>query len=192
MTDERPARERLIETTSRLLELQGYTATGLNQIISESNTPKGSLYHYFPDGKEELTAEAIRFKHKMVEQHVRRELAAYDDPAEAVEQMLGKMAAKVGEADCRQGLHIAAVAIETAGSSDRLRQACHDAYAAWQDAFAEKLLASGVEEAEAAALATTIVAAIEGAIIMTRTAQDTTPLREVARLLGTLIRAVTS
>ena len=43
-------RDEIITTTCRLLELQGYRATGLNEIIRESGAPKGSLYHYFPEG----------------------------------------------------------------------------------------------------------------------------------------------
>ncbi|UUZ80779.1 TetR/AcrR family transcriptional regulator [Paenibacillus sp. P26] len=53
------ARERLIQATSNLIELQGYHATGLNQIIKEGGAPKGSLYYYFPNGKEELVAESV-------------------------------------------------------------------------------------------------------------------------------------
>ncbi len=52
-------RARIIATTVALMEAQGYHATGLNQILHQSATPKGSLYHHFPGGKEELAAEAV-------------------------------------------------------------------------------------------------------------------------------------
>nr|WGD98073.1 TetR/AcrR family transcriptional regulator [Bacillus safensis] len=47
-------KDKIIQTAALLLRKQGYHATGLNQIIRESGTPKGSLYYYFPNGKEEL------------------------------------------------------------------------------------------------------------------------------------------
>ena len=53
------ARLRLIETTARLLQVQGYHNTGLNQIVAEAEAPKGSLYHYFPGGKVALAVTAI-------------------------------------------------------------------------------------------------------------------------------------
>ncbi|MCU0502772.1 MAG: TetR/AcrR family transcriptional regulator, partial [Anaerolineae bacterium] len=69
-------RDQIIATTAALLERQGYYATGLSQIIHESGAPKGSLYYYFPAGKEELTAEAIERSSRLLASHTRAELAA--------------------------------------------------------------------------------------------------------------------
>src|SRR4026208_2300569 len=44
-------RRRMIVTTSKLLERQGFHGTGLNQILEEANAPKGSMYFHFPAGK---------------------------------------------------------------------------------------------------------------------------------------------
>src|SRR2546423_616934 len=78
------ARDQIIETTCILLESQGYHTTGLNQIIAESGSPKGSLYYYFPQGKEELTAEAIARSGRIVERNIRSGLANDEEPAEAI------------------------------------------------------------------------------------------------------------
>ena len=53
------AREEILQATTALLEKQGSHATGLNEIIRESGAPKGSLYYYFPEGKDQLVSEAV-------------------------------------------------------------------------------------------------------------------------------------
>jgi len=53
-------RDRIVETSAELFRTQGYSATGVKQIVTAAKAPFGSLYHFFPDGKEELGAEAIR------------------------------------------------------------------------------------------------------------------------------------
>lgn len=53
------SRTKLVQTASRLFQTQGYHGTGLNQITKESGAPKGSLYYYFPNGKEQLAIEAV-------------------------------------------------------------------------------------------------------------------------------------
>src|SRR5579884_1153222 len=53
-------RDRIIETSAELFRRQGYSATGVKQIVTEARAPFGSLYHFFPGGKEELGAETVR------------------------------------------------------------------------------------------------------------------------------------
>ena len=60
-------RRAIVETAVRLFRKQGYAATGLNQIVEESGAPKGSLYHYFPDGKLAIAAEAVRLAGETVQ-----------------------------------------------------------------------------------------------------------------------------
>ena len=52
-------KEKILTKAAELFSLQGYTATGINQIIQEAGIPKGSLYHYFPEGKEQIAEQAI-------------------------------------------------------------------------------------------------------------------------------------
>ncbi len=52
------ARQRIVETASRLFYTQGYNATGINQIIAEAEVAKASLYQHFPS-KEDLLVEYL-------------------------------------------------------------------------------------------------------------------------------------
>lgn len=180
-------REQIIATTSELLEAQGYYATGLNQIVAESGAPKGSLYYYFPDGKEGLTAEVIERAGRSVAERIRSGLAEVENPAEAVQRFVLTVAHHVAASSYRAGGPITTVALETAGKSDRLNEACQHAYASWVAAFQEKLEQSGYPAPLAARRATMIIAVIEGAIVLSRTYRSVAPLEAVAEELGNLV-----
>ncbi|NWG15764.1 MAG: TetR/AcrR family transcriptional regulator [Chloroflexi bacterium] len=183
----RSARERIIETTCELLELQGYHATGLNQIIKESGSPKGSLYHYFPGGKEELVADALSRDGQIILNRIRDSLALVEDPAEAVRQFVLNIAQHVQASGYRSGGPITAVAMETAATNERLRAECKHIYEAWQGAFVEKLVSGGISEDRASRLASLILAALEGGIILSRTNRSPQPLEDIAGELGLMI-----
>lgn len=181
------SREAFLETMARLLETQGYYATGLNQIVSESGAPKGSLYYYFPDGKQGLTIEVIERTSHVITERIRTHLAAKTNAAEAVRAFLSALARAIEATDCRGGGPIATVALETANSSEPLRAACNSAYRAWQAVFAEKLVTSGYDVLRAQRLATLMIAAIEGAVILCRTEHSAVPMEQVAEELSLLL-----
>lgn len=181
-------RDHLIETTSELLEMQGYHATGLNQIIKQSGTPKGSLYHYFPNGKDELTAEALNRTGKIILERIQLSLAEVDDAAEAVRGFILKLAYYVPASGYRAGGPITTVALETAATNAYLSGECKTIYASWQLAFAEKLRANGYPDQRAERVSYLIIASIEGAIILSRTSRSPQPLEAIAEELYLLIQ----
>ncbi|HZS76450.1 MAG TPA: TetR/AcrR family transcriptional regulator [Ktedonobacteraceae bacterium] len=183
-------RDQIIETTCTLLEAQGYHATGLNEIIAKSGAPKGSLYYYFPEGKEELAEEAVTRSARIVAERIRVGLKNYEDAAEAVQTFVRAIADSVEASGFSAGGPLTTIALETVNSSERLNLACREAYRNIEGAFAEKLAVSGYLEERAAQLATFIVAAIEGGIILSRTNHSGNALRQVADELGLFLRAI--
>ncbi|MCU0498762.1 MAG: TetR/AcrR family transcriptional regulator [Anaerolineae bacterium] len=181
-------RDQIIETTCELLEMQGYHATGLNQIVKESGSPKGSLYHYFPGGKEELTAEAIEKVGHSVLARLEMTLEEIEDPAEAVRAFMMRVAHHIEISGYRAGGPITTVASETASTSERLRQTCQEVYGLWQRAIATKLASRGIAEDQAGRLAMLTIATLEGGILLSRTAQSPQPLLDLAEYVATLIR----
>jgi TetR/AcrR family transcriptional regulator, lmrAB and yxaGH operons repressor len=189
MTEETlTARERLVNSTADLLERQGYYATGLNQILDVSKTPKGSLYHYFPEGKEELAAEAVELKGRMIAQNIKSVLAQDEHPADAFQRFSEGLAIMMDASGCQGGGPLAAVALETSNSSERLRETCANAYESWRVLFEEKMTGYGYEPEVAHRLSTLITAALEGAIILSRVQQSVQPIREVTSSLEQLVR----
>jgi TetR/AcrR family transcriptional repressor of lmrAB and yxaGH operons len=182
-------RDQIIEVTAGLLETQGYGATGLNQIIEESGAPKGSLYYYFPGGKEEFSVEAINKVAEEIAQRIETNLAAIEDPGEAVSAFILQLAHHVRRSNFLKGGPITTVALEAVTASERLNEACRATYELWQSAFADKLLRSGFSRARATRLAGLIIASIEGAIVLSRTNRSVAPLEHVAAELKLLLQA---
>ena len=180
-------REHIIQTTSQLLEKQGYHGTGLNEIIRESGAPKGSLYYYFPDGKEQITAEAVLQSGRMLSERIRTELVISGSPSKAIYEFILLIAENVEQSGFAAGSPLTAVAMETATQSERINLACREAYGMLKGAFREKLLESGFSKAEAEELGTFIVAAIEGGIILSRVSHSADPLRLVAKQIKPLL-----
>ncbi len=176
-----------METTSRLLERQGYHGTGLNQIVRESGAPRGSLYYYFPEGKEALVAAAIAEQGDRMRSFTATILSEIEDAVEAVDRVVERLIEFFSVSEHCGGAPLAAVALETSASSARLRTTCADAYKGLIDAFAQKLTQAGYPLQQAQALATTIVASIEGAVILSRTQQSTSPMEQVRAALRTLL-----
>ncbi|MBD3276370.1 MAG: TetR family transcriptional regulator [Candidatus Marinimicrobia bacterium] len=181
-------REDIIETTCALLESQGYHATGLNQILKESGAPKGSLYYYFPEGKEELAEEAIRRTAERVERNIRAQLAGYEDYVEAITSFIRTIASYVTEYEFKAGGPLTTLALESANTSERLTKACDRAYSSWCRAFSDILEQNGYPPARAASLAHLIISVIEGATVLSRTERSTQPIEDAAEEIARLLK----
>lgn len=181
------AREQILLATSILLEKQGFHGTGLNEIIKESGSPKGSLYYYFPEGKEQIAAEAILQSGKMTAERIRAGLAEHRVPSKAVFNFVRKIAENIELSGFGAGGPLTAVAMETATQSERINTACREAYEMLESAFREKLQEGGIPPQKADELARFITAAIEGGIILSRTYHTGDPLRLVAAQLKNLL-----
>ena len=181
-------REQIVQTTCALLESQGYHATGLNQIVKEAGAPKGSLYYYFPEGKEAIAEEAIRHVTGMVVERIRTNLSQFPDAAEGVRSFAQTIAHHIEASGFQSGGPLTTIALETATTSERLNRVCHEAYESMRLAFEEKLLASRFPAEQAAELSHTILAAMEGGILLSRTYHSGDPLRKVGASLYVLVQ----
>ncbi len=180
-------RELILETASRLFKIQGYYGTGLNQIIAESNTPKGSLYYYFPNGKEELAIEAIKYTEHVLLQKTKDILFSATDPITAFQLHINEIAADFDKKESIHGMPIGLIASETASTCEPIRKTCLATFEKWQAVYAERLTESGFPAEEAADLSILINSMIEGAIVLCLTKQSGRPMRIVAEKLPKLL-----
>jgi TetR/AcrR family transcriptional repressor of lmrAB and yxaGH operons len=174
---------KFIDSTAQLIEVQGYHATGLNQIILESGAPKGSLYYHFPGGKEELVSAAVQQAGDNLVALIQKNVDESKPAAESIRDFVLGVAHGVEVTNYQSGGPLTAVAMETATTSEPLNLACRAAFSRIQEAFTEKLIASGLSQSRAGQLALFITVSIEGGIILSRTNHSGDPLRQVAEQL---------
>ncbi|WP_066059716.1 TetR/AcrR family transcriptional regulator [Robertmurraya korlensis] len=180
-------KEIILKTATRLFQTQGYNGTGINQIIEESGTPKGSLYYHFPKGKEEIALEAIHLMKKLVLEAAGKDLDSADDVVKAFQQHVKNIALFFDTQDRMEGLKIGLLAAETANTHETLRLACESTFKEWQNLYAEKLEQSGYKTTKAQELAVTINALLEGAITISLTNKSGDTLRIIANQIPALL-----
>ena len=180
-------RERLVRSTSRLLRTQGYTATGLNQVMAEADAPKGSMYFHFPGGKVQLAAAAVDLFAERSTSRMRRYVAEHDTVRDAVSAIFDAYVEHLERTGYTEGCAVATVARDAASAHEQLADATGRALHAWTDVLAEALEAEGRPPAEAHALATLVIAAIEGTVVMAKGEQSTEPIATTRDVLRTIL-----
>jgi TetR/AcrR family transcriptional repressor of lmrAB and yxaGH operons len=182
-------RERLIETTARLLQHRGYYGTSMNDILQESGAPRGSLYFHFPGGKEELVFEATRATVAVATRELQEALDKAPTPGAAVRGYAEAAAALMCDSGYTFGCPVAPVILDGSAGVAELAALCRQALDDWTAAIRDALRRAGIDAAGAEGLALLAIAAIEGALVIARARRDETALRQVGRELERLIDA---
>ncbi len=168
-----PTRERILYATAELFRRQGYSGTGLKQVVREAKAPFGSLYHHFPGGKQQLADEVIRTAGAFFQAHV---TAVWDEEDGDLERIFARAAETLEATDFEDACPIATVALEVASTDDHLRQATADVFEQWTAALAERL---GDRDA-----ALGVLAALEGAFVLCRAQRSTAPMHAAGRMVA--------
>ncbi len=183
------ARDRMIGSMQRMLQSKGYAASGLNELVVDSGTPKGSIYHHFPGGKEEIAAAAIRASGAEAAAATATALSAAHTPTAGIRAVLDWLADQLEDSDYRYGCPIATTTLELASESTVVQRACQEAYATWLAAIADRIMADGFKRSRADQLATLVLSAMEGALILSRAERNVRTLRVLAAHLPSIINA---
>lgn len=177
-------RDRILDATAELFRERGYAGTGLKAISTAAAAPFGSLYHFFPGGKDELAAASLRRAADGYAALVGDVLAEVpDDPVAAVRHAFAEAAATLAETDYVDACPIATVALEVASTNEPLRLVTAEIFEGWLAALDLLFTGAGLDDLTARRLSTLFLAALEGGFLLGRAAKDPTPMH----LLGTSV-----
>jgi AcrR family transcriptional regulator len=181
-------KDRIVTTSAELFRRQGYNATGIKQIVDEARAPFGSIYHFFPGGKEQLGAETIRWSGAMYGALVPAIFDPAPDVVTAVRAFFAGAAADLAASGYADACPIATVALEVASVSEPLREACADVFDGWLASATERLTGAGIAAPRARELAIGMVAALEGAFVLARAQRSTEPLAVAGELMADAVQ----
>jgi AcrR family transcriptional regulator len=176
------ARRKMVESAVTLLAMRGLQGTSFNDVIERSGAPRGSIYHHFPEGKDQLVDAAIELAGA-------RAIAVLDavegrPPDEVTRYFLELWRQVLVRSSLRAGCAVLAVTVAT--DSDNLLDHAASIFRAWRGRLAGLYEDGGLDPGAAARLAATVVAASEGAVVVSRAERSLEPFGLVAEELVAL------
>lgn len=181
-------RNGIVQAAIALFRKRGYAATGINDILLASGAPKGSFYHYFPAGKEQLGEEALTQAAARVGDTLGELCATLPDTAAVVRAYGDLLAGWMEQSAFSDGCPITTMLLETTPQSAALTTAGRTAFWRWREQLTVMLGADGIDPDTAASLASLVVSAWEGALIQMRVEGNRQPLSDASEHLTALIR----
>lgn len=181
-------RDRIIVACSELFRRQGYNGTALSQISAASGATIGSIYHFFPGGKEALAVSVIETTASVYRELFVAIATQATDPAQAFVDFFAGAAAVLEQSDYIDPCPIGGIAREVANTSEPLRLAAAQAFESWIRAAQQHLLDAGAPAESAHELARVFVATVEGAFVLSRTQRSGEVLIAAGKHLAELTR----
>jgi len=183
-------REPIIQAAIMHFRQQGYPGTGLNEILATSGAPKGSLYHYFPDGKSSIAVAAIREAGKLMTAVARQVADNSKTPEDFVRGYLKTIAVPLRQSKFRDGCPITTVLLELAPDNREVTKAGYDAHIQGLEVIQDVLERDGIKPSLSKDIACLWMSSFKGALVQARIYKSTKPLERIADMLIALLPAV--
>lgn len=178
-------RQKMLASAIELLRERGAGAVTVDAILARSGAPRGSVYHHFPGGRNQIIEEALDAAGQAISGFIDRSAAA--GPIAALRDFTDFWIRILLAGEFRAGCPVVAVAAGGAPDEQRLAPAAADIFAGWSSSLTRALEVAGAEPARAQRLATLAIAAIEGAVVLCRVSQSTAALEQVRDELETML-----
>lgn len=174
--------DRLADAALLAVRRHGYAGTGIQDLLRETGVSSSSMYHFFPGGKEELVASAVRTS-GLTSAALIADVFERREPAAAIQAIFDAAAAEMQRHDFALGCPIGVPATEAPADSTLIRAAVAEVFAAWTAAYSAGLQAGGVDEDVADSLGRAIVAVYQGSVTVARATGSVQPYQDAAAVL---------
>ncbi|HKS98228.1 MAG TPA: TetR/AcrR family transcriptional regulator [Rugosimonospora sp.] len=176
----------MVDSAVLLLRERGVAGVTVDAVLARSGAPRGSVYHHFPGGRDELILEAVRRAGDYIAAMV-DEAAAGGDARQALRRFVRFWQRTLADTEYRAGCPVVAVAVDSREGMPQAADVVREVFAQWQAKLADLLVEDGFDSERAGRLATLVIAAIEGAVILCRSRRELGPLDDVLAEMAPLL-----
>ncbi len=180
----------IIDIATALFQQKGYKGVGLNEILNVCKITKGSLYHHFPNGKEELLIACLQSMKESISTDIADTCNRFPTAIEALKGIIEKLIADFDREGTISGHTFNSMVSEMGTITESVRNECSALYIKLQGIFANKLSADGFSKERVDSLALMIVASMEGAMMLCLTQKSNKPLKTIMHLLPNLLKKI--
>lgn len=184
-TGRRGTRARMVNSAAALLRERSAAGVTVDAVLARSGAPRGSVYHHFPGGRDQIIREAV----ELAGAHVTRLIHSTSarDPSDVVVRFLKFWQRVLRSSDYLAGCPVVALTVELHEGQDAAMQLVRDVFARWHTELQQVLTTSGVPAERAGSLSTLTIAAAEGAVLLARAQRSTEPLNDICTELQLLL-----
>ena len=180
-------RTAMLVTAAELLRESGAAGVTVDAVLARSGCPRGSVYHHFPGGRSQILREALQFAGEEITATI--DAAVSGDGTALLRQFAALWRQALVGSDYTAGSPVLAAAVGSGPDEQQLTSLAADIFARWRDAAAQAFAREGFDAAEASSLAHTTIAALEGAVALSRSLRTAQPLDDVTAQMEFLIKA---
>ena len=179
-------RHRMVVGAVRLLAERGLQETSFSNVLELTDAPRGSIYHHFPEGKDQLIASAVDLAGAHAITLLDR--VAGSSAEEVTAHFLGMWREVLMGSQYTAGCSVLAVTVAT-DSVDLLSHTA-TAFRTWRLRLAELLEEGGLDGAQSARFSAILIAATEGGVVLSRAERSIEPFELVAEQLLDQVRSL--
>jgi len=180
-------RSKMLLSAAEVLRERGAAGVTIDEVLARSGAPRGSVYYHFPDGRNQLLAEALQFAGDSITSVI--DVAAQHGCTSLIRSFVEFWERTLIDSDFAAGCPVVAAAIEPSDDIPALTAIASQILDRWRDALTRAFTADGFDVTEATSLAFTCIASLEGSVILCRSARSADPLHAVAEQIEFLIKS---
>ncbi|ORV58193.1 TetR/AcrR family transcriptional regulator [Mycobacterium fragae] len=180
-------RTKMLISAAEVMRERGAAGVTIDEVLSRSGAPRGSVYYHFPDGRNQILAEALQYAGDAITADI--DAAAGRGAMVLLRQFVEFWEGVLAESDFNAGCPVVAAAIGCPDDEVQLTAEAGRIFAHWRAALTRAFVADGFAESDADSLAVMAIASLEGAVVLCRSTRSTDPLHKVDDQLEFLIKS---